>query len=84
MALKDSFGGKGGGSGAAGNENVLVNKAMSFASEHFDKHGGQGTKQDAMDKAKETITKLYVKHKIHGVLGGGSSSSLDSLIDKIL
>jgi hypothetical protein len=61
-----------------------VNKAMAFACEHFDNHGGHGTKQDAMDKAKETVTKLYIKHEIHGVLGGGSSSSLDSLINKIL
>ena len=82
MALKDSF--TGGGNKGGNSQQDLMNKAMSFAGKHFDQAGGNGNKQDAMEKAKETVAKLYIKHKINSVVGGGSSSGLDGLLNKIL
>jgi hypothetical protein len=55
--------------------------AMGEASKLFDQHGGGGGggKQDAVNGAAMTVTKLLVQSKMSGMTGGGNSGGLSSL-----
>ena len=55
--------------------------AMAEASKLFDQHGGSGGggKQDAVNGAAMTVTKLLVQSKFSGMTGGGSSGGLGGL-----
>jgi len=55
--------------------------AMGEASKLFDQHGGSGGggKQDAVNGAAMTVTKLLVQSKLGGMTGGGDSGGLGGL-----
>ena len=55
--------------------------AMAEASKLFDKSGGSasGGKQDAINGAAMTVTKLLVQSKFSGMMGGGDSGGLGGL-----
>ena len=54
--------------------------AMAEASKLFDQHGGSGgQKQDAVNGAAMTVTKLLVQSKFSGMTGGGQSGGLGGL-----
>jgi len=59
----------------------LISMAMGEASKLFDQHGGSssGGKQDAVNGAAMTVTKLLVQSKLGGVTGGGNSGGLSGL-----
>ena len=56
--------------------------AMSEASNLFDSSGGaaSGSKQDAMNGAAMTVMKLVVQSKFSGMMGGGNSGGMGSLM----
>lgn len=73
----------GGSSGGGSMETQLISMAMSEASNLFDSSGGaaSGNKQDAVNGAAMTVMKLLVQSKMGGgVIGGGSSGGLGSLM----
>jgi hypothetical protein len=54
--------------------------AMGEASKLFDQHGGSGgDRQDAVNGAAMTVTKLLVQSKFSGMTGGGNSGGLGAL-----
>ena len=55
--------------------------AMAEASKLFDKSGGGGGggKQEAINGAAMTVTKLLVQSKFSGMIGGGDSGGLGGL-----
>jgi len=55
--------------------------AMGEASKLFDQHGGSssGGKQDAVNGAAMTVTKLLVQSKFSSMTGGGNSGGLGGL-----
>ena len=59
--------------------------AMSEASKLFDQHGGSasGGKQDAVNGAAMTVTKLLVQSKVSGMIGGGDSGGLGGLASMV-
>ncbi|KAF8481993.1 hypothetical protein DFH94DRAFT_416803 [Russula ochroleuca] len=78
---KFTSGGGGGGGGGGGSQTQLISMAMAEASKLFDQHGGGGGgKQDAVNGAAMTVTKLLVQSKFSGgTTGGGDSGGLGAL-----
>jgi hypothetical protein len=78
---KFTSGGGGGGGGGGGSQTQLISMAMAEASKLFDQHGGGGGgKQDAVNGAAMTVTKLLVQSKFSGgTTGGGDSGGLGQL-----
>jgi len=63
----------------------LISMAMGEASKLFDQHGcSSGGKQDAVNGAAMTVTKLLVQSKMSGMTGGGNSGGLASLAGKFM
>jgi len=82
QAFKKFTGGSGGGGGGGGgSQTQLISMAMGEASKLFDQHGGSssGGKQDAVNGAAMTVTKLLVQSKLSGMTGGGNSGGLSGL-----
>jgi hypothetical protein len=59
--------------------------AMAEATKMFDKSGGKGDKQDAVNGAAMTAMKLLVKSKLGGspAVGGSNSGGLGSLLSLV-
>ena len=59
--------------------------AMAEASKLFDQSGGasSGGKQDAVNGAAMTVTKLLVQSKFSGLTGGGNSGGMGSLMSMV-
>ena len=59
--------------------------AMAEASKLFDQSGGasSGGKQDAVNGAAMTVTKLLVQSKFSGLTGGGNSGGLGGLMSMV-
>ena len=70
-----------GGGGAGGSYTHLISMAMAEASNLFDKSGGasSGGKQDAVNGAALTVTKLLAQGKFSSLTGGGNSGGLGGL-----
>jgi len=82
QALSKFTSGQGSG-GGGGSQSQLISMAMGEASKLFDQHGGSssGGKQDAVNGAAMTVTKLLVQSKFGGgITGGGSSGGLGGLM----
>lgn len=58
---------------------------MAEASKLFDKSGGSasGNKQDAVNGAAMTVMKLLVQSKVSGMIGGGNSGGVSSLMNLV-
>ena len=59
--------------------------AMAEASKLFDQSGGasSGGKQDAVNGAAMTVTKLLVQSKFSGLTGGGNSGGIGGLMSMV-
>jgi len=59
----------------------LISMAMAEATKVFDKTGGKGDKQDAVNGAAMTVMKLLVQSKL--TTGGSDSGGLGSLLSLV-
>ena len=80
--LKKIISGGAGGGGGGGSLTHLISMAMAEASKLFDQSGGasSGGKQDAVNGAAMTITKLLAQSKLSSLTGGGNSGGLSGLV----
>jgi hypothetical protein len=70
--------------GGGGGQNQLVSMAMSEASNLFEQSGASsGNKQQAVSSAAMTVVKLLVQSKFSGMIGGGNSGGLGSLMSVV-
>jgi hypothetical protein len=85
-ALKNMLGGSGGGGAQSGSgfQNQIIGKAMAEASAMYDSKANAGVatgdKQDAVQSAGKKAMELMLKYKMNGMIGGGGSSGLSSLL----
>ena len=81
QAFKHFTSGGGGSGSGGGSQTQLISMAMGEASKLFDQHGGGGGggKQDAVNGAAMTVTKLLVQSKFSSFMGGGNSGGLGQL-----
>ncbi|KZO95985.1 hypothetical protein CALVIDRAFT_564263 [Calocera viscosa TUFC12733] len=70
------------GGSSGGSQTQLVSMAMSEAAKLFDASGGGsgGSKQSAINSAAMTAVKLLVQSKFSGMIGGGNSGGLSSMM----
>ncbi|KAK8847394.1 hypothetical protein IAR55_005252 [Kwoniella newhampshirensis] len=84
QALKQFTSGQSGAAGSGGGDmqSKIIGMAMSEAAKLFDQSGGaaSGNKQDAVTSAGQTIMKMYLKSQVTGMMGGGNSGGLSSLM----
>jgi len=69
-------------SAAGGSQSAMIGMAMSQAAKLFDQSGGSanGSKQDVVTSAGQTMMKLMLKNQMSGMMGGGNSGGLGSLM----
>ncbi|WWD21486.1 hypothetical protein CI109_105972 [Kwoniella shandongensis] len=84
QALKQFTSGQGGATSSGGGDmqSKMIGMAMSEAAKLFDQSGGaaSGDKQDAVTSAGQTIMKMLLKSQMTGMMGGGNSGGLSSLM----
>ncbi|ORY31012.1 hypothetical protein BCR39DRAFT_587665 [Naematelia encephala] len=84
QALKMFTSGQSGAAGGSGGnmQSKIIGMAMSEAAQLFDQSGGaaSGNKQDAVSSAGQMIMKLMLKNQVSGMMGGGQSGGLSSLM----
>ena len=63
----------------------LISMAMAEATKVFDKTGGKGDKQEAVNGAAVTVMKLLVQSKLGGAptIGGSNSGGLGGLLSLV-
>lgn len=73
------------GGGGGGMQGKLISMAMAEASKVFDSQGGaaSGNKQDCVNGAAMTVMKFVVQSKMGGMMGGGNSGGLGSLMGMV-
>jgi len=69
-------------SAAGGSQSAMIGMAMSQAAKLFDQSGGSanGSKQDVVTSAGQTMMKLILKNQMSGMMGGGNSGGLGGLM----
>ncbi|GAA5920332.1 hypothetical protein JCM1841_004538 [Sporobolomyces salmonicolor] len=83
QAFKKFTQGGGSDSSSGGNfQTQLIGQAMSEAAALFDQNGGSagGDKQTAVNSAAATAMKLLMKSQMSGMIGGGNSGGLGSML----
>lgn len=91
-AIKNMLGSGGGESASSGGNSGFQEKvlgmAMANAGKMFDQKqsNGQaeGSKEDAMSQAGETVMKLLMKQQMKGMIGGGQTSGLSGLAKMLM
>lgn len=74
------------GGSSGGFQAKIIGMAMQEAAKLFNQSGGasSGTQQDAVNSAGQTVMKLILKNQVSGMMGGGGSSGISSMLSQFM